>query len=187
MMDAAFLRAWVADVTGTLGRLLLEFEERFGYPPADNTISAPDDEAGLAEVEHLVVSLGMSRDLLDMYDVIGAVNLPDVGNGYFIHSPRLVVSTYSAAEPRAVSGSSYTGEVLIFASDGGGTLYALSAAIPASIYRLPPGEIHGGTYTGHHTGTPGAYTDVADDLKSFLNALRDTIEAFAATGTIRGL
>ncbi|MFH9727605.1 hypothetical protein ACH4M4_32260 [Streptomyces sp. NPDC017254] len=61
------------------------FEERYGYGPGENAIHPP--EAGdRAAASRLAAESAAFADLAVYYGEIGAVNMSDVGNAYFLHS-----------------------------------------------------------------------------------------------------
>jgi hypothetical protein len=70
--------------------------------------------------------------------------------------------------------------VVVFASDGGGTLYALASPTGRPVYRLPAGSLVGGVY---ESANP-RFDIVAADLAGFLGNVRRAVERFAATGDI---
>jgi hypothetical protein len=95
--------------------------------------------------------------------VVHEVSLPDVGNGYFIHAPALVLEGES---PTRLTGT-VEDRIVVFGSDGGGALFALSAS-GRGVYRLA-----NGSFTAR--GTPyddGDVAVVAPDIGQFLDFLR---------------
>ncbi|GAA2542956.1 hypothetical protein GCM10010435_08500 [Winogradskya consettensis] len=99
-MDPQWLAAWRDDLDGRLRPFVAGFERAHGYAPGDNRIvAATSGESGAA----------LPDSLAGFYRVIEEVSLPDVGNGYFIHS----------------ADHDFSGGV--FASDGGGILFAVRA------------------------------------------------------------
>lgn len=169
------LLAWRAEVQTTLRPLLPRFEQTFGYPPGGNELAGPADPADVASLA-THDDPRVPDDLLVFYQVIGEVWLPDVGNGYFIHRPDLVLG-HATGLVRRVTGR-HTGAVVVFGSDGGGTLYALAAGSGSPVYRLPPDRIVEGTYASDQDG----FRAVAGNLWGFLDQLRDAVQRFAATG-----
>jgi hypothetical protein len=168
-MDVAYIRRCCEDVTACLDRLLPGFEGRFGYPPGRHTISGRAGEDELA-------SLARTRppdDLLAWYRQVREVGLPDVGNGYFIHDPGLVVHR----KVTSIRGR-LTADVVVFASDGGGTLFAVEAVTGSPVYRLPAGEIVAGVYRSDDP----RFDVVAKNLTGFLDRLRDVVEGYASAG-----
>ncbi|MFE6867762.1 hypothetical protein ACFVFS_14475 [Kitasatospora sp. NPDC057692] len=61
-------------------------------------------------------------DLTTLYWVISEASLPDVDNGYFIHSPATVAEHFREYGPAPIDGEWIA---LVFASDGGGHLFAI--------------------------------------------------------------
>ncbi len=167
-MDVAYARRWREDVTACLDRLLPGFEGRFGYPPGRHTVGGPAGEEELA----CLAGIRPPDDLLGWYRQVRDVSLPDVGNGYFIHAPGLVVHR----EVASIRGR-FTADVVVFASDGGGTLFAVEAGTGSPVYRLPAGE----TVAGVYRSDDPRFDVVATNLAGFLDRLRDTVEAFAGT------
>ncbi|MFR9780128.1 hypothetical protein ACL02O_29240 [Micromonospora sp. MS34] len=168
-MDGAYIRRWREDVTARLDRLLPGFEVRFGYPPSRHTIGGPAGKGELASV----TSTRLPGDLLVWYGQVREVTLPDIGNGYFIHDPGLV----ACREVTSIRGR-FDADVVVFASDGGGALFAVEAVTGSPVYRLPAGEMVAGVYRSDDP----RFDVVAGNLTGFLDRLRDAVEVFAATG-----
>jgi hypothetical protein len=57
--------------------------------------------------------------------VIGEASLPDVDSGYFIHSPATAAEHFREYGPAPIDGEPIA---LVFASDGGGHLFAIGAS-----------------------------------------------------------
>jgi hypothetical protein len=169
------LRAWRTEVQTTLRSLLPRFEQVFGYPPGHNELAAAADPADIASLA-THDDPRVPDDLLAFYQVIGEVSLADIGNGYFIHRPDLVLG-HATGLLRRVTGR-HTDAVVVFGSDGGGTLYALAAGSGSPVYRLPPDRIVEGTYASDQDG----FRVVAGNLWDFLDQLRHAIQRFADTG-----
>jgi hypothetical protein len=174
-VDAAFLADWLAAMTQAVAEATADFEERHGYPPGENYLGPPADEEALWGVAALLSSLDMSTDLVDLYRVTRDVCLSDIGNGYFIPGPGYTVGIHEAREPAVVAGTPPT-EVAVFASDGGGTMYALPAGSAGPVLRLPPSGIHDGVYTPNSY----RYGPVAPNLRDFLTRMLDGVVRFGA-------
>ncbi|WUR62363.1 hypothetical protein OHS32_13630 [Micromonospora chokoriensis] len=168
-MDATYIRRWREDVSACLARLLPGFEVRFGYPAGRHTIGGPAGEEELASLANVCPP----GDLLSWYRQVREVSLPDVGNGFFIHDPGLV----ACREVTSVRGRC-AADVVVFASDGGGTLFAMEAVSGSPVYRLPGGEAVAGVYRSDNQ----RFAVVAEDLAGFLDRQRDAVELFAAAG-----
>ena len=177
-MDREWLEAWRVSVTAILAELLGTFRQRFGFEPGANAVGPP--AAGEAVASLAALRPAPVRDLLTFYENIGEVSLPDVGNGYFIHAPRLVIQHAQAGEPRRI-GPPFDVDVLAFASDGGGALYALPAAKAGPVYRLRDYVLRDGV-----AGARDARI-AAGDLQAFLQRLKLAVETFASTGSLTDL
>jgi hypothetical protein len=178
-MDPAALITWRTAVAETVGSVMAGFEERYGYPPGRNLVEGPDD---LGAGRLGAVGSSVPRDLLQLYGTLGAVSLPDIGNGLFLHHAGLVADAYEAQELRHVTGR-YQDDVIVFGSDGGGTVYALASPGGSPVYRMPAGSVVGGVY---ESDSPG-FRIVATDLAGFLALVRRAVELFAATGKVPSL
>lgn len=157
------LRDWKAEVRALLGGA------RFSYPvPADANFVRD------AAVEP-VVGAGIPPDLAEFYGEIGEVSLPDIGNGFFIHSAATLPAAAETGLPVAVT-TPAVGVVATFGSDGGGGLFCM-AVRDGAIYHLPSGEVLAGVYDGEPRM-------VATDLDGFLERLLRAVRAFVASGDI---
>jgi hypothetical protein len=165
-------------VTAVLAGLLGTFGQRFGFEPGANAVGPPASGEAVASLAALRPA--PARDLLIFYENIGEVSLPDVGNGYFIHSPRLVLEHAQAGEPRRI-GPPVDVDVLAFASDGGGALYTLPAAAAGPVFRLRDYVLRDGVADARDVQI------VAGDLLAFLDRLKLAIEIFASTGNLTDL
>jgi hypothetical protein len=172
-MDGSYIRRWRQDVTARLDRLLPGFEVRFGYPPDRHTIGGPAGEGEIASL----AGVRLPADLLAWYREVRDVSLPDIGNGYFVHEPSLV----ARSEVTSIRGR-FVDDVFVFASDGGGTLFAVGAATGSPVYRLPAGEIVADVYRSDDP----LFEVVAENLIGFFDRLRDTVDAFVMTGAAGG-
>jgi hypothetical protein len=179
-VDREWLDGWRVSVTAVLGELLSAFRQRYGFEPGAHTVGPPASREAIDSLAEL--QPGPARDLLVFYETIGEVSLPDVGNGYFIHSPGQVTDHAQAAEPRSI-GPPFDIEVLAFASDGGGALYVLPAAEAGPVYRLRDCAIRDGVASAR----PGDVQIVAGDLRAFLQRLKFAVETFTKTGSLTGL
>lgn len=175
-MDLGQLAAWRKAVQDAVDSILAGFEDRYGFPPGGNVVADPD-ELGCARLA--ATGSAIPADLLILYATVGAVNLPDVGNGLFLHSAALVTNAYETRELWRIAGR-HQADVIVFASDGSGTLYALASPTGSPVYRLPAGLVIGGIYDSDDP----QFDIVAVDLAGFLGRLRQAVEQFAASGHI---
>jgi hypothetical protein len=178
LVDREWLEIWRVSVTAILADLLGAFRQRFGFEPGTNAVGPPAAREAVASLAALRPA--PAHDLLIFYENIGEVSLPDVGNGYFIHSPRLVIQQAQAGEPRRI-GPPVDVDVLAFASDGGGALYAVPAAEGGPVYRLHDYVLQDGVAYARDVQI------AAGDLQAFLQRLKLAVETFTSTGDLTDL
>lgn len=162
--------AWRTSIEQLLAPAMDNFTARFGYPPDDNeVVPASPENVAVAEKSADVVP-GV---LVDFYRHFSEVSLPDVHNGLFIHPLRQVLANETNGTP--VRAPQLTdGAIVVFGSDGGGTLFAL-AETGAPVYFLPPGAVADGVYRGG-LQEPAVLTATFTD---FLDWLTSVVAGFA--------
>lgn len=178
-MDGGWLAEWRRTVQGCVESVAAGFEDRHGYQPGVNAIENPDEQA---YVRLATDCSDVPPDLVTMFRAFGAVNLPDIGNGIFVHDAGTVADHNQAGELRRVT-RRHTADVLVFASDGGGTMYALGLPDGSPVYRLPADLVVQGLYESDQAG----FDVVAADLAGFLDQVREAVERFASTGEVTHL
>jgi hypothetical protein len=157
-------------MAATVASTMTAFEARIGYPPGDNRVDRPINESRLAAIDEMGEAI--SPDLVLLSWFVGEVNLPDIGNGWFVLSPL----------HRARIGSPYNLDVVLFASDGRGTTYAVPARKARPVLRIREvGEIAPGVFDGERVEVS------APHVRAFLAGLRDAARLFARTGGIADL
>ncbi|MFD7966751.1 hypothetical protein ACFV5J_38815 [Streptomyces zaomyceticus] len=121
-LDWEWVRTWCDQTEPELGRLLQSFETRHGFPPGENVITLTTDESN--EATSALVDLTFPpSDLTTLYSLIRDISLPDVDHGYFIHSPTMTAEHFREYGSVQIAGD---GPALVFASDGGGHLFAVA-------------------------------------------------------------
>jgi hypothetical protein len=123
-LDSEWVDSWCKRVSAALEPLMSSFLETHGFPPGENAIALATDESHGA-TDALVDLTPIPSDLTTLYWVISEISLPDIENGYFIHSPATVAEhfrEYGAAEVDDESPG------IVFASDGGGHLFAVATS-----------------------------------------------------------
>ncbi|MEW1923326.1 hypothetical protein [Streptomyces sp. NPDC088360] len=132
---------------GELAVYLNEFEFRFGYPPDLNSVETGSgcDEAVRYEASAVSAVSAVSGDLALLDRHISRLSLPDVGVGLFVHSVRQTADGLRGDLPTRVVGE-VEDSVVVFGSDGGGALFALSRTDGATVYRFPPARVDGSVY-----------------------------------------
>ncbi|MGW5666737.1 hypothetical protein [Micromonospora sp. NPDC003776] len=154
---------------------MLDFEDRYGYPPDENVVSEPDT---IAAARLAAARRAIPADLVDLYAAVGAIDLPDIGNGFFLHRASDVAHTHESRDLWHVRGR-HDADVVVFASDGGGTQYALATPAGSPVYRLPPDLVLDGIYTSEDP----RFDMAAPDLSTFLDRLLQSVRMFAASST----
>jgi hypothetical protein len=162
-LDPRWVRIWAADITTHLQFVLSAFDTYYPFPPGENEVVLADPDQ--SSVDATLANPGTPPDLTAFYRVIKEVTMPDIGNGLFIHPPDLVV-TQLADRPVLLSDGN-TGTV--FASNGGGTLYAIG----------PDNTVH----RSRDASTDSGFEPVATDLRDFLGQVLNAVAHFAATRT----
>ncbi|WP_313896544.1 hypothetical protein [Streptomyces sp. GC420] len=121
-LDAEWVRAWYEEVDAALKELMESFLARHGFPPGRNEVRLATGSSHKA-TEALVELTPIPSDLTTMYWVIAEASLPDVDNGYFIHSPSTVAAHFREYGFIQIDGEE---PALVFAGDGGGHLFAVA-------------------------------------------------------------
>ncbi|RKN22044.1 hypothetical protein D7147_04700 [Micromonospora musae] len=174
-MDPGRLETWREDLRKAVASAVQDFEDRYGYPPDENVVSEPDT---IAAEQLAVVRPAIPDDLVNLYAAVGVVDLPDIGNGFFLHTASHVAHAQEARNLWHVRGR-HDADVVVFASDGGGTQYALATPPGSAVYRLPPDLVLDGIYTSEDP----RFDVAAPDLSTFLDRLLQAVKTFAASST----
>ncbi|NUV66619.1 hypothetical protein G6W57_05770 [Streptomyces sp. CAI-121] len=145
-------------------KFVRDFEERNGYEPGENcVVEAASSGSGVLQ---RYPDVGEYGDLLDFYERIEKVTLPDVGNGLFVDSVDDVVEGRGEWQPSELRGA-VADSIVVFGSDGGGGLFAVSLT-SGKVYSLEGGSMAGVVY---EVGESGVQV-IADDLWGFMQYLR---------------
>ncbi|MEV8530173.1 hypothetical protein AB0451_39905 [Streptomyces sp. NPDC052000] len=123
-LDAEWLRAWCEQADAGLAKLMESFEARYGFEPGSNVVVLASEVSRHA-TDSLVDLTPIPSDLTTMYWVIDEVSWPDVENGYFVHPASLVADHFREYGAVRIDGEE---PALVFASDGGGRLFALAGS-----------------------------------------------------------
>ena len=152
-LDPQWLRAWCARTGTALTGFTRSFAARYGFPPGENAL-APATDAGLRAAGALGELLPVPPDLATLYGALDRASLPDVDNGYFVHSPAAVTGHVREYGTPVIGGERLA---LVFGSDGGGHLFATG---------------HSGRVWRSTTASPdGDFTLVARTLEEFLDGI----------------
>lgn len=123
-LDAGWLRGWCGQTNAALAKLMQSFQARYSFEPGSNAVVLATEESHQA-TDALVELTPIPSDLTTMYWVIGEVSLPDVENGYFVDPASLVADHFREYGAVRIDGEE---PALVFASDGGGHLFALAGS-----------------------------------------------------------
>ncbi|MFD7942465.1 hypothetical protein [Streptomyces sp. NPDC059744] len=115
---------------------------------------------------------GVADPLLEYYSHLSSVELPDLGAGIWIDDASSLTAQVEAGNyPNRLTGA-VDDMVSVFATDGGGAMYALSRTT-GRVYHLTAGALIGSTYDLDETG----YRIAAEDLWDFLEQLHARLAA----------
>ncbi|MGW4893558.1 hypothetical protein ACWEQL_15040 [Kitasatospora sp. NPDC004240] len=120
-LSAENLAEWREELAATLAPFLETFEAAHGYAPGENG-AVPADEGTLEVAERLRANPAVAPDLAAVYEALDAVDLPDIGSGYFVHPARYVLA--DLVYEGTVDGDGTMADAVVFGSDGGGRLFA---------------------------------------------------------------
>jgi hypothetical protein len=184
-VDRQRLNSWAAAVDAAATRALRDVLSTFPFEPAAHTIGPPASEADLATLRSR--QPWIPDDLLAVCASVGAVDLPDIANGYLMFDAQYILAMPEpdAGVPDRI-GEPFDDpvDVVVFGSDGGGALYAVAVGPAGTVYRLRECGYLDGTYFS--SGGAGV-TVVAEHLAGFLDELLAAVAAFAVDGSITGL
>ncbi|MEU2166045.1 hypothetical protein [Streptomyces sp. NPDC019208] len=164
-------RKWRQGVELLVGEFVSGFEAVHGYPPGEHSVGlVPAGES--AAVAEASAGRGLPGPLLAYYGHLGAVALPDLDDGIWIDDAASLAAQVEAGNyPNRLTGAVDDG-VSVFATDGGGGMYALSHTT-GCVYHLTAGALVGSTYDLDEAG----YRIAAVDLWSFLEQLHARLTA----------
>jgi len=158
-----------------LQRLIADMQTlALGYPVGAHTVSPPAAKAMLAQFVQKT-GLASTHPLVTFYSHCNGIDLPDVHNGYFIHNVELILHGLETGIPTRLATNLAT-TIVVFASDGGGSLFAIRTQAPTEVLYLPLGAVHDAIFDDARTPT----TILAPDFCAFLRRLEADINAFLA-------
>ena len=165
------LQLWKREMRSAISQLEAKSESLLGYSidPFENAVDDPDEG----------IPSPLPSGLEELYRSVGAVWLPDVANGYFIHPPGYLAEAVARGMAVRAETDELTGQIVPFGSDGGGTLYCM-AADSGAVWELPGGVIDDGIYYGRM----GAPRPIASSVEEFLAKLLVATKRFVETGEI---
>jgi hypothetical protein len=140
----------------------------------EHIIFPPADKALLAE---LVQKTGLTstHPLAAFYSLCNGIDIPDVHNGYFIHTIEQILHNLETGAPTRLA-SNLAETIVCFGSDGGGSNFVTLMKEPSAVLYLPLGAVHNGIFDDNSTAT----RVLANDFFAFLSRLEGDISAFLA-------
>jgi hypothetical protein len=120
----------------TLVLLLNELKKNNLSYPNENFIEIPGDFVSINEFFNFFQEIDTNLELFSFYKECRRLMLPEVGNGYFIHSIDFIDEIIFISEPFCFS-------AIIFGADGGGGFFAQKILSDSSeIYYLSDGVVN---------------------------------------------
>lgn len=170
-MRLADLRKWHEDMELLAVEFVAGFELVHGYPPDEHSVCRVPAGAGPV-LARALADRGLPSLLLEYYLHLGAVELPDLDVGIWIDdASSLIFQAEAGNYPNRLTGA-VDDTVSVFATDGGGGMYALSHT-NGCVYHLTAGALVGSTYDLDESG----YRIAAEGLWSFLERLHARLTA----------
>ena len=160
---------WLSSIRVMLDKLK---DLDFGYPIGENIIYPPGNQTLVKDIS---TKLGeqIPTSIVEFYAHCNGISLPDVHNGYFIHSVDLILRGIERGEPVKVSGiESYP--VVVFGSDGGGGRFVTRLGNSEEVLYLPIGAVRNSTFDGKATPVKS----LSLHFEGFLMRLLTDVEAY---------
>ncbi|MDJ0340587.1 hypothetical protein QMK19_11255 [Streptomyces sp. H10-C2] len=164
------LDGWVSRTAPLAVRFTEGFEAKYGYEPDDNEVLPGADSPETSRLE----ASGVPGDLVTLNRHVARVDLPDLENGYFIHPAEHTARGLDGDQPTRIEGPHADG-IVVFGSDGGGALFALSTSDGSTVYRLPTARIEGAVYEEGPLGREVVSWSVQDFLVHLQRELESAI------------
>lgn len=117
------LVAWSDRVRRSSEQFLERFEERYGYPPDVNVVVTGTGQGGSKLSLELGPDIQVPPSIVEFFNVVEEVSLPNVRNGYFLGPATSVAAKHAEKYPRWLELGGRRVEILTIGSDGGGALY----------------------------------------------------------------
>jgi len=163
--DYVDLNEWAMGMARLADEFVSGFEVVHGYRPGEHTVCPVPPGEGAVSAAALARQ-GVAGPLLEYYSHLGSVELPDLDNGIWIDDASSLTAQVKAGNYPNRLTCSVDDTVSVFATDGGGGMYALSHTT-GSVYHLTAGALAGNTYGLGESG----YCIATEDLWCFLEQL----------------
>lgn len=174
-----WIEGWINRMERHTAVFTEQFEGKFGYPPDENFVAPATDSApATAMLDELSAFDGVPEDLITFYRKVDEVSLPDLESGFFVHPASQTLSGVRGDLPTRITGS-IDDSVVVFGSDGGGALYALSSTDGSTVYRLPTSRVEGSVYTEGPLPSEVAAPTLTSHLAALETDLKQHLDATA--------
>lgn len=174
------LAAWSDRVRRSSEQLLKRFEERYGYPPDVNVVVTGTGRGGSELRLELGPDTQVPPSIVEFFNVVEEVSLPDVWNGYFIGPATRVAAMHADKRPRWLELGGRRVEILVIGSDGGGALYVVGVEEDSPVFRIEEAAIESGVLC---PATERQVQRLAANVSAFLELFASSLESYAAGET----
>jgi hypothetical protein len=137
-----------------------------GYPKGEHRIREQGNPRGAAEMCK-ILGVASNGSFEKFYEYCDGIDLPDVGNGYYVLSLSDIVSVNGMnSEPNRFNNK----DIVMFGTDGGGGRFVITKD-SNEIYYLPTAEVTASRdYRGHQVKLE------VSGMEGFVQYLRDRVE-----------
>jgi len=184
VLGEEWLTRWAMQIEAATARALRDILSTYPFEPDVHRVGPPSSAAELAVLSERMP--WVPQELFALYRRVGLVSLPDITNGYFLHPPDGLIANLShedGSADRIGEPLSEEVDIVVFGSNGGGDLYAVTTTDRGRVYRLQDAAYEAGVYRGSDRGI----TVVGENLRDFLEKVLAAVEAFADDGSIADL
>jgi hypothetical protein len=147
-----------------------------GYFPEQHVIRPPTEPQMLDTL--IARSSGpIPVSIIDFYRRCDGIDLPDVHNGYWIHSIETIFRSWEQSVPTKIRFTpEQLKEILVFGRDGGGNYFASWLGSLDEVVFLPNGDVTASVFNGILTPV----VHIANTFHEYLARLLKDTEAFVA-------
>lgn len=174
------LAAWSERVRRSSEQLLERFEERYGYPPDVNVVVTGTGQGGSKLSLEPGSDTQIPPSIVEFFNVVEEVSLPDVRNGYFLGPATSVAAKHADMYPRWLELGGRRVEILVIGSDGGGALYVVGVDEDSAVFRIEEAAIESGVLC---PATERQVQRLAANFSAFLELFASSLESYAAGET----
>lgn len=184
VLGEEWLTRWAMQIEAAIARALRDVLSTYPFEPDVHSVGPPSAAAELAMLRERMP--WVPEELCALYRHVGPVSLPDITNGYFLHPPAELIANLShedGSADRIGEPLSEEVDIVVFGSNGGGDLYAVTTTGRGRVYRLQDAGYEAGIYRGSELGI----AVVGENLRDFLEKVLAAVETFANDGSVADL